>query len=121
MKLPSYFAENFEPEILQQIEENSKIVSVNTGDVILDIGETVRSIPIVLKGTVKVTRTDENGRELLLYYINPNESCAVTFTCCMQQFPSEIKATAEDEVEMLAIPIGVMDEWFCYAHHSQPL
>lgn len=111
MLFPAYFKENFEPDLLQQIEEKSKFMSVKAGDVILDIGQTVRVMPVVLTGTVKVTRTDENGRELLLYYINPNESCAVTFTCCMQQFPSEIKAVAEDDVDMLAIPIGVMDEW----------
>lgn len=54
---------------------------------------------------------DDDGRELLLYYVNPNESCAMTFTCCMQQHPSEIKAVAEEDVELLAIPISVMDEW----------
>jgi CRP/FNR family transcriptional regulator len=60
---------------------------------------------------VRVTRNDENGHELLLYYINPNESCAMTFTCCMQLSSSEIKAVAEDNVELLLIPVNLMDEW----------
>jgi CRP/FNR family transcriptional regulator len=39
------------------------------------------------------------------------EGCAMTFTCCMQQFPSEVQAVAEEDVTFLAIPISVMDEW----------
>src|SRR5690242_12762103 len=54
---------------------------------------------------------DDQGREILLYYVNAQESCAMTFTCCMEQFPSEIKAVAEDDVVMLTVPITVMDEW----------
>jgi CRP/FNR family transcriptional regulator len=68
-------------------------------------------MPIILSGVIKVSRTDEDGKELLLYYVNPNESCAMTFTCCMEQYPSEIRAVAEEDVEMLAIPINVMNEW----------
>lgn len=54
---------------------------------------------------------DEEKKELLLYYINANESCAMTFTCCMQQFPSEIKAVAEEDSEILTVPVSLMDEW----------
>lgn len=79
--------------------------------VILDYGQIVRYMPVILKGVVKVSRMEEDGREILLYYVNANESCAMTFSCCMEQFPSEIKAVAEEDVEMLAVPITVMDEW----------
>ncbi|HNB30353.1 MAG TPA: Crp/Fnr family transcriptional regulator, partial [Saprospiraceae bacterium] len=78
---------------------------------IIDIGQTVRTIPLLISGILKVTRENEEGREILLYYVTASESCAMTFTCCMQQYPSEIRATAETESELLAIPIGVMDEW----------
>lgn len=101
----------FEKELLDEIEAKGTIVSAKAGTVILDVGQTVRTMPIILEGSVKVSRTDEEGRELLLYYVNPNESCAMTFTCCMQQRTSEIKAVAEEDVEMLAIPVATMDEW----------
>jgi CRP/FNR family transcriptional regulator len=105
------FKHIFEPELLTEFEQKAKHVSRKEGDIILDIGQTVRVIPIVLSGTLKISRVDDNGHELLLYYVNPKESCAMTFTCCMEQFPSEVKATAEDDVELLAIPITAMDEW----------
>lgn len=101
----------FEPELVKAMEKHARLVSIKAGDVILDIGTIVRTMPIILSGTVKVSRIDEEGRELLLYYVNPNESCAMTFTCCMQQYPSEVKAVAEEDVDMLAVPINFMDEW----------
>ena len=111
MNIQGRFKNIFEPELLKEIENKSKTVSVKEGEVILNIGQTVKQIPILLKGILKITRIDNAGRELLLYYVHANESCAMSFTCCMQQFPSEIKATAESDVEFLAIPIGIMDEW----------
>ncbi|MBS1952458.1 MAG: Transcriptional regulator, Crp/Fnr family [Cytophagales bacterium] len=111
MNITEKFKTIFEPELLREIESKAKIVSVKEGDVLLDIGQTVRIIPLLLKGILKITRVDQAGKELLLYYVHANESCAMTFTCCMQQYPSEVKATAESEVEFLAIPIGNMDEW----------
>jgi CRP/FNR family transcriptional regulator len=111
MKLSTSLQDSFEPELIKEIEEKSKIVSIKAGETILDIGQTVRTMPIILSGSIKVTRTSEQGHELLLYYVNPTESCAMTFTCCMQQYPSEIKVTAEEDVTMLALPVAVMDEW----------
>jgi len=109
--LQTTFRHTFEPELLEEIQAKSKTVKLTAGETILEIGQTVRTMPIIIEGTVKVSRMDEDGRELLLYYINPNESCAMTFTCCLQQYPSEIRAVAEDDVTMLAIPVSVMDEW----------
>ena len=111
MEVVEQFKLLFEPELVKAIEKHARLVSVKAGEVILDIGQLVRTMPIILSGTVKVSRMDEDGKELLLYYVNPNESCAMTFTCCMQQYPSEIKAVAEEDVQMLTIPIQFMDEW----------
>jgi len=93
------------------MELRARMISAKEGAVILDIGQTVRSIPLLLQGVLKITRIDEQGKELLLYYLHANESCAMTFTCCMQQYPSEIKASAESDVEYLAVPVSAMDEW----------
>lgn len=111
MNISEKFKHTFEPELLREIEQKGKIVSGKEGDVILDVGQTVRLIPLLLNGILKITRVDDTGKELLLYYVHANESCAMTFTCCMQQYPSEIKATAETDVEYISIPIEVMDEW----------
>lgn len=111
MQIPEQFKSVFEPELLEEIDKRGTYTFVKAGKTILDIGQTVRTMPVILSGLVKVSRLDDQGNELLLYYVNPQESCAMTFTCCMQQFPSEIKAVAEEDTEMLTLPVSVMDEW----------
>ena len=111
MQLPEQFNSVFEPELLEELAKRGTPVFVKAGNIILDIGQTIRTIPVVLSGLVKVSRLDKEGNELLLYYVNPQESCAMTFTCCLQQYSSEIKAVAEEDTEMLALPVSVMDEW----------
>lgn len=111
MEIEERFKNIFEADLIHELVAKGKLLHVNPGDTVLDIGQTVRQVPLILEGSVKVSRVDEDGRALLLYYINPNESCAMTFTCCMQQYPSEIKAVAEDDVTILAIPVSLMDEW----------
>jgi len=103
--------EIFEPELIQELIQKAKHNVVSSGEYVFRVGDLVKQIPIVLKGLLKVSRIEEDGRELLLYHIKPLESCAMSFTCCMQQYPSEIQAIAEDESELLLIPVGVMDEW----------
>ena len=109
--LSEIFKNIFEPELIYNIEKNSLLLKAEAGKVIIEIGQTASIIPILLYGTMKVTRQDENAKELLLYYVQSRESCAMTFTCCMQEFPSEVRAIAESDCLILAIPMDVMDEW----------
>jgi CRP/FNR family transcriptional regulator len=111
MHLSEHFNSVFEASLLEEVEKKGKYISVRADNIILDTEQTVRTFPLVLSGLIKVSRPDEEGRELLLYYISPGESCAMTFTCCMQQYPSEIKAVAEEDTELVALPVSVMDEW----------
>ena len=101
----------FEPELLEELEKKASFKTVTLGTKIISIGQAVRQVPIVLTGSIKISRFDEDGNELLLYYLSPLESCAMSFTCCMQQFPSEIEAVAEEDSSLLFLPISVMDEW----------
>lgn len=111
MDIIEQFKHVFEPELIKEMEASASYVSAKEGDVILDIGQLVRVIPFVLSGTLKVSRIDHEGHEILLYYVSNSESCAMTFTCCMQQHPSEVKVVAEEDVELMVIPIALMDSW----------
>lgn len=74
--------------------------------VILDYGSPIRSVPILLSGSVKVMRNDEDGREILLYYIMPGESCIMSFLAGTCNGSSQIKAVAEEKSEILMLPIA---------------
>lgn len=75
------------------------------GDLILNENAYIKAIPIVIEGSVKVMRTDEDGREILLYYIKPGESCIMSLLGGMHEGTSKIKAIAEEDTEILFIPI----------------
>jgi CRP/FNR family transcriptional regulator len=105
------FSSVFEPELLAELETKSMVMQVNGGETMLNPGQTIRAVPIVLSGTFKVSRINEEGQELLLYYVKEGESCAMTFTCCMMAHTSVIKGSAEEDSELLCIPVDVMDDW----------
>ena len=103
----------FEPALLKEIQQFGIIQHFNEGDLIMDYGKYIRMMPIILKGTVKVYRLDENGNEILLYYLSSSESCSMAYSCCIEAKKSEVKAIAEDDVELIAIPHIKLDEWLC--------
>lgn len=107
------FGSGFEPALLQEMQEFGEVKSFSEGDLIMDYGKYIRMMPIILKGTVKVFRMDETGNEILLYYLSSNESCSMAYSCCMEAKKSEVKAIAEDEVELIAIPHEKLEEWLC--------
>lgn len=103
----------FEPGLLKEIQQFGTWQQFNEGDLIMDYGKYIRMMPIILKGTVKVLRLDENGNEILLYYLSSSESCSMAYSCCIEAKKSEVKAIAEDNVELIAIPHIKLDEWLC--------
>lgn len=81
------------------------------GSYLIRPGEYIRSVPIILRGSVKIMRPDQDGREALLYYLGGLDACAMSLTCCLGSGQSEIRAVVEEETEMMAIPVGKVDEY----------
>jgi CRP/FNR family transcriptional regulator len=103
----------FEPNLIKEIEALGEPKIFKEGDVIMDYDKYIQMMPFIVKGTVKVLRKDDNGKELLLYYLSSTESCSMAYSCCMEAKKSEIRAIAEDDVELIGIPHGKLDEWLC--------
>jgi len=100
----------FEPALLTELETKSMLMEAKAGDTMINIGQTIRAVPIMLKGAGKVSRINEEGQELLLYYVKEGESCAMTFTCCMMAQASVIKGTAEEDSLIMGIPVHLIDD-----------
>jgi CRP/FNR family transcriptional regulator len=103
----------FEPALVTEMYQFGEVRQFKEGDLIMDYGKYIRYMPLILKGTIKVLRKDENGKELLLYYLSSNESCSMAYSCCVEAKKSEVKAIAEEDVELLAIPHIKLEEWLC--------
>lgn len=98
-------------KLKEEIITNGKIVHFKEGDLLIDIGDYVKIMPLLTKGSIKVMREDEEGNELLLYYVDSGNTCAMTFTCCMQHSKSQIRAICEEDTEAIVIPVRFVDEW----------
>ena len=103
----------FEPDLVNELQQFGELKYFKEGDIIMDYGKYIRMMPIVVSGTIKVFRKDEQGKEILLYYLSSNESCSMAYSCCVEAKKSEVKAIAEDDVELIAIPNIKLDEWLC--------
>jgi CRP/FNR family transcriptional regulator, anaerobic regulatory protein len=93
------------PLIAEKIAQYGFTKTFKEDDVILDENSYVKAIPIVTKGSVRVMRTDEEDREILLYYIKAGESCIMSFLGGLHNETSKVRAVAEDDTEILFIPI----------------
>lgn len=93
------------PELLAKLYEFSIKKDYNTGSIILNDNAHIRSIPIVTKGTLRVIRTEEDGREILLYYIKAGESCIMSFLGGLHNETSKVKAEVEEDAEILFLPM----------------
>lgn len=101
----------FDGDLLEEIVSVGKMMRLKEGEVLMEYGKQIRFMPLILSGSVKVMKRDDDNNEILLYYISSNESCAMAYSCCMENKLSEIRAIAEDEVELITIPHEKLDGW----------
>ncbi|MDZ4681178.1 MAG: Crp/Fnr family transcriptional regulator [Saprospiraceae bacterium] len=100
-----------EMNLKEEILTVGKALRFEEGEVMMDYGSYVRFVPLILEGSIKVTREGNDGTEILLYYIKAGESCTMSFTCCMLNKKSEIRTEAEEDTLVLGIPLKYIDEW----------
>lgn len=109
--LQDKFRNIFEKELLEELSETGKLMNVKAGEIIIDTGQYIKFIPLLLSGNIKIMREDDKEGEILLYYVGSNETCAMSLTCCLAHQKSRIKAVAEEDTSMIVIPVGKMEEW----------
>lgn len=93
------------PELREKLYEYSEVKTYAPGSLILDEHANIRAIPIVTKGSIRVMRTAEDDKELLLYYIKAGESCIMSFLGGIHHETSKVKAEVEEAAEILFLPI----------------
>lgn len=93
------------PELVEKLYKHSIRKEYEAGSILLDENSYIRSIPIVTRGTLKVVRTEEDGKEILLYYIKAGESCIMSFLGGMHNDTSKVKAEVEEDAEILFLPM----------------
>ncbi len=101
----------FENQLIEEIAAVSKLHSFKEGDVLIDFGDYIKKMPLLIQGAIKILREDFDEGELLLYFIEKGDTCAMTMACCLGQTKSEIRAIAETDGIVIMIPVEKMEEW----------
>ena len=101
----------FEEALIDEIVKVATFKEFKSDDYLIEIGDYIKSMPLLLHGAIKILREDENGDELLLYFLERGDTCAMTLTCCMGQAKSRIRAIAETDGSLIMIPIEKMEDW----------
>tara|TARA_R110002072_G_scaffold96968_5_gene213080 strand:+ start:6789 stop:7427 length:639 start_codon:yes stop_codon:yes gene_type:complete len=101
----------FEETLIDEIREIGIKKEFVEDSIIIEIGDYIKSMPLLINGAIKILREDDNGDELVLYYLESGDTCAMTLSCCMGQTKSKIRAIAETDVELIMLPKEKMTIW----------
>lgn len=104
----------FEKALLDEMSIVAQLKEVKKNDYLIDIGQEMTFMPLIITGAIKVFRTDDDGDDYILYFIEGGDTCAMTLNCCMKGAKSEIKAIAERDSELLLIPVHKLEDWLHY-------
>ena len=110
-KLYHNYSQIFEKELLQEISEVGHLKTIKKGHLLIDIDEELTHIPLIIEGVVKIIRKDKNGFELSIYYLEPGDTCAISFANCINKKKSIFRGVAETKVEGVFIPVYLVDQW----------
>lgn len=110
-RIEATYPYQFEDELLNEIDELGSLIEFKANDVMIDLNQFIKGMPILLNGAIKIMREDFDEGELLLYFLEKGDTCAMTMACCLGDKQSKIRAVAETDGELVMIPIVKMDEW----------
>ena len=106
------FPQIAEKKLQEEIASVGQILKFEAGEIIMDYGSYVRMVPLIIEGSIKVSREDEEvDKELLLYFLNAGDTCSMSFTCCMMDKKSAIRTEAIEPTKLIGIPIKYVDSW----------
>ena len=97
--------------LLADIAEVGQFMEVGKGDLILDVGDPIPGLPLLMEGAIKILRVDEEDDEMLLYFLEPGDSCAMTLGSFYGEKKSEIRAVAEQDCAFVVIPLEKVYDW----------
>jgi CRP/FNR family transcriptional regulator len=102
---------SFSTELVKDVDANATVQSFKAGDVIMRTGQYIKNTVLVISGKIKIYREDENGGEFFMYYLQPGQACAISMICATKNAKSQIMAKVVEDVELILIPLPLMDKW----------
>ncbi len=100
--------------LVSEIEKYTRLKSISKDDILMNAGDNIVFVPIVQSGVLRIVRQNDDGNEVFLYHLYPGQTCAMAINCCQSNKKSAVKAIAEDDTEVLLIPVNLVEEWMKY-------
>lgn len=110
-KIEATYPFQFEEALLDEIDQLGSLIDFKAADILIDLNQFIKGMPILINGAIKILREDFDEGELLLYFLEKGDTCAMTMACCLGDKQSKIRAVAETDGQLVMIPITKMDEW----------
>ncbi len=89
---------------LQRVLAESTLLRLSAGETVFAEAGPCAHFPLVLDGTIRVRKLSSRGKELLLYRVEPGESCILTSSCLLGARAYTASAIAETDLRVLAMP-----------------
>jgi CRP/FNR family transcriptional regulator, anaerobic regulatory protein len=106
------FLDNIKDSVLKkEFTDIGTLKTFKKGEIIVQDGSYIKSIPIILRGSLKVVQEDEEGREFLLYYLQEGESCIMSILSSINNDTSKVKVIAEKDTDLMMIPLQNAAIW----------
>jgi CRP/FNR family transcriptional regulator len=102
---------SFSSSLVDDIEKNAVVQEFKAGYVIMRTGQYIKNTVLVLSGSIKIYREDEDGGEFFMYYLQPGQACAISMICGTKNEQSQIMAKVVEDVELVMVPLSLMDKW----------
>ncbi|MFK5982434.1 MAG: Crp/Fnr family transcriptional regulator [Flavobacteriaceae bacterium] len=110
-KLIENYFKIFEKELIDEIIEVGSFQSLKAGEQLIDIGDEMTHIPLIVDGVIKIIREDENGEEIALYFLEKGNTCAISFVNCINRTKSMFRGVVTRDTESIFIPVNKVDMW----------
>ncbi len=79
-------------------------VSVPAGTLMFDAGSPCTALPLVLEGSIRVSKRSGSGREIGLYRVIPGEICLISLSCLLGGDDYAATGIAVEPVRLAALP-----------------
>ena len=101
----------FSTALIEDINANAIEQSYTAGHVLMRTGQYIKNTVLVLNGSIKIYREDEDGGEFFMYYLQSGQACAISMICAAKNETSQIMAKVVEDAEIILIPLPLMDKW----------
>jgi len=109
--IQKHYSYIFEEALIDEIATVAVTKKFKEGDILIEIGNTIFKMPLLLEGAIKILREAPDQGDLFLYFLEKGDTCAMSMACCMGKTKSEIRAVAETDGVVLMLPVEKMEEW----------